>query len=100
MIRTLVFIVAMVSSFALVASSISIAQIVFAQQIAMDVNRPAGDKPFGGEKIGTVTIIPNGHVVNIVASMSSAPDQGKVWEAWFVDAGGSGYKLSLGEFAK
>ena len=39
-------------------------------------------------------------MVNIVASMSSAPDQGKVWEAWFVDAGGSGYKLSLGEFAK
>jgi hypothetical protein len=98
--RTLVFIVAIVSSFALVASSISIGRLVLAQQIAMDVTRPAGDKPFGGEKIGTLTIIPNGHVVDIVANMSSAPDQGKVWEGWFVDAGGSGYKLSLGEFAK
>src|SRR6266540_500421 len=99
MMRTLVFIVA-IASFALVASSISIAQLVLAQQIAMDVTRPVGDKPFGGEKIGTVTIIPNGHVVDIVANMSSASDQGKVWEGWFVDAGGSGYKLSLGEFAK
>lgn len=61
--RTLVFIVAIVSSFALAASSISIAQLVLAQQIAMDVTKPAGDKPFGGEKIGTVTIIPNGHAI-------------------------------------
>jgi hypothetical protein len=32
--------------------------------------------------------------------MSAPPDNGKVWEGWLVDQGGSGYKLSLGEFAK
>ncbi|HEX9319062.1 MAG TPA: anti-sigma factor [Nitrososphaeraceae archaeon] len=70
------------------------------QQLVVDITKPTIDKPFGGEKIGQATIIPNGHVVTIVANMSSEPGQGKVWEGWFVDAGGSDYKLSLGEFAK
>ena len=32
--------------------------------------------------------------------MSAPPAEGKVYEGWFVDDGGSGYKLSLGEFPK
>ena len=32
--------------------------------------------------------------------MSAPPGEGKVFEGWFVDDGGSGYKLSLGEFSK
>jgi hypothetical protein len=28
------------------------------------------------------------------------PDEGKVREGWLVDAGGSGYMLSLGEFTQ
>ena len=32
--------------------------------------------------------------------MSAPPADGKVYEGWFVDDGGSGYKLSLGEFSK
>lgn len=87
-------------SVALIASSLSIAQLVLAQQLTMDVTKPSGDKPFGGEKIGTVRITPNGHVLTILANMSAPPDNGKVWEGWLVDDGGSGYKLSLGEFAK
>jgi hypothetical protein len=39
-------------------------------------------------------------VVDIVTNVTAPPDAGKVWEGWFVDDGGSGYNLSLGEFAK
>ena len=98
--KSVVILVAIASSLALIASSFSIAQLVVAQQIAMDITKPAGDKPFGGAKIGTIAITPNGHIVDIVANVTAPPDAGKVWEGWFVDDGGSGYKLSLGEFAK
>ena len=92
--------IAVVILLALIVSSLSIAQLALAQQLTMDVTKPSGDKPFGGDKIGTVRITPNGHVLTIFANMSSPPDKGKVWEGWLVDEGGSGYKLSLGEFAK
>jgi hypothetical protein len=92
---------AIATMLALIVGSFSIAQLAVAQQIGMDLTKPSGDKPYGGEKIGTVTIIPKGHVLDIVANMSSPPDAGKVWEGWLVDDdGGSGYKLSVGEFAK
>lgn len=85
----------------LITSTFSMVQLVSAQQqIVVDITKPSLYKPFGGEKIGQATIIPNGCVVTVIANISSNPDQGKVWEGWFVDAGGSGYKLSLGEFAK
>ena len=45
-------------------------------------------------------IVPKEHVVWVTANMSAPPANGKVFEGWFVDDGGSGYKLSLGEFAK
>ena len=32
--------------------------------------------------------------------MNSQPTNGMVYEGWLVDDGGSGYKLSLGEFLK
>lgn len=67
-------------SVALIASSLSIAQLALAQQLTMDVTKPSGDKPFGGEKVGTVRITPNGHVLTILANMSAPPDNGKVWE--------------------
>jgi hypothetical protein len=100
MIKSIALFIAVATSVALIASSLSLAQLARAQQLAMDVTKPSGDKPFGGEKIGTIKITPNGHVLNIVANVSSPPENGKVWEGWFVDEGGSGYKLSLGEFAK
>ena len=50
---------------------------------------------------GTVVIVPNEHVVWVTANVSAPPAEGKVYEGWFVDDdGGSGYNLSLGEFAK
>lgn len=50
--------------------------------------------------MGTVTIVPKEHTVNVVANMTSPPKEGKVFEGWFADVGGSDYKLSLGEFSK
>jgi Anti-sigma-K factor rskA, C-terminal len=91
---------ATVIALVLVAALFTVVQLAHAQQINIDVTKPTGDKPFGGEKIGTVSITPQGHVVKVVGNMTSSPSAGKVYEGWFVDAGGSGYKLSLGEFAK
>jgi hypothetical protein len=101
MIKSVAIFIAVATSVALLISSFSVGQLVRAQQLAMDLTKASGDKPFGGEKIGTVNITPNGHVLTILANMTSPPDNGKVWEGWLVDDdGGSGYKLSLGEFAK
>jgi len=84
----------------IVALSFAVAGLAQAQQINIDVTKPATDKPFGGEKVGTISITPEGHIVHVLANMSAPPSSGKVFEGWFVDAGGSGYKLSLGEFGK
>jgi hypothetical protein len=71
-----------------------------AQQIDIDVTAPANNNPYGGERLGTISITPEGHLVQVVANMTSGPGTGNVYEGWFVDAGGSDYKLSLGEFAE
>ena len=71
-----------------------------AAQQTIDVTASGGGKAFGGEKMGTVTIEPTGHTVHIAANTTAPPNEGKVFEGWLVDEGGSGYKLSLGEFAK
>ena len=84
----------------IIALSFTIAGVAQAQQINIDVTKPASDKPFGGEKVGTISITPEGHIVHLLANMSAPPSSGKVYEGWFVDAGGSAYKLSLGEFGK
>ena len=84
----------------IVALSFAISGVAQAQQINIDVTKPASDKPFGGEKVGTISIIPEGHIVHVLANMSAPPSTGNVYEGWFVDAGGSGYKLSIGEFGK
>ena len=69
-------------------------------QQTFDITSLGGDNGIGGEKIGTLTIEPNGHAIHIMANVTSTPGEGKVYEGWLVDEGGSGYKLSLGEFAK
>jgi len=73
-------------------------QTVEAQSITGDVTRPSGAQPFGGEKVGTVTINSDGNTTNVVADINASPQEGNVFEGWLVDAGGSGYKLSLGQF--
>ena len=86
-----------------------IAQIVVAQNESSDsaqlqtanvtgeLTKPAGGNPYGGEKIGDITISSDGHQTNIKGLVSASPAEGNVYEAWLGDARGSEYKLSLGQ---
>lgn len=65
-----------------------------------DLTKPAGGNPYGGEKIGDITINSDGHQTDIKGLISASPAEGKVYEAWLGDAGGSEYKLSLGQISE
>jgi hypothetical protein len=69
-----------------------------AQNVTGDVTRSSAGEPFGGENIGTVTISSDGNTTNVVADLNATPQEGNVFEGWLVDTGGSGNKLSLGQF--
>jgi hypothetical protein len=85
------------------------AQNVFAQNESADsaqlqtanvtgeLTKPEGGNPYGGEKIGDITISSDGHQTEIKGLVSASPAEGNVYEAWLGDAGGSEYKLSLGQ---
>jgi hypothetical protein len=73
-------------------------QIAEAQQISGDITAASEGQPFGGESMGTVSIDSTGRRTNISADLNDMPEEGNVFEGWLVDAGGSGYKLSLGQF--
>jgi len=89
-----------VTSIALLLTLVAITIPLAQAQMTLDITKAGGDKPYGGEKLGTVLIVPKEHMVSVLANMSAPPAEGKVFEGWFVDDGGSGYKLSLGEFSK
>jgi anti-sigma-K factor RskA len=74
-------------------------QIAEAQQMSGDITAPSGGNPFGGENMGTVNVDSDGNMTNITADFNGSPAEGNVFEGWLVDAGGSGYKLSLGAFS-
>jgi hypothetical protein len=69
-----------------------------AQQNTGDITAASEGQPFGGEKIGTVTIDSDGRRTNVSADINTTPNEGNVFEGWLVDAEGSDYKLSLGQF--
>ncbi|HKG30845.1 MAG TPA: anti-sigma factor, partial [Nitrososphaeraceae archaeon] len=69
-----------------------------AQQNTGDITAASEGQPFGGEKIGTVTVDSDGRRTNVSADINTTPNEGNVYEGWLVDAGGSDYKLSLGQF--
>jgi hypothetical protein len=62
-----------------------------------DLTEAAGGNAFGGQAIGDISINSDGHQTDINGQISSTPAEGNVFEAWLEDAGGSGYKLSLGQ---
>ncbi|HEX5977357.1 MAG TPA: hypothetical protein VFY68_08775 [Nitrososphaeraceae archaeon] len=73
-------------------------QIAVAQQTTGDITAASEGQPFGGEKMGTITIDSDGHRTNVTADLNASPNEGNIFEGWLVDAEGSGYKLSLGQF--
>lgn len=72
-------------------------QIADAQEMSGDITAPAGENPFGGEKMGTIIVDSSGRRTNVSADINAAPKEGNVLEGWLVDEG-STYKLSLGQF--
>jgi hypothetical protein len=73
-------------------------QMAEAQQVSGDITAASGGEPFGGEKMGTVNIDSTGRRTNVSADLNASSSEGNVFEGWLVDAGGSEYKLSLGQF--
>ena len=69
-----------------------------AQQISGDITAASGGEPFGGQQMGTVSIDSTGRRTIVSADINDMPEEGNVFEGWLVDAGGSEYKLSLGQF--
>ena len=89
-----------VSSIILLLTLVAITVPLAHAQMTLNITRADADKPYGGEKLGTVLIVPKEHVLSVTANMSAEPTNGTVYEGWLVDDGGSGYMLSLGEFSK
>jgi hypothetical protein len=83
-----------------ITSTLSLGLPVAHAQQTLDITKSTEGKATGGEKMGTLTVTPEEHFVSIVANLSAPPADGKVFEGWLVDSGGSEYKLSLGEFQK
>ena len=73
-------------------------QLPSAQQISGPITAAEGGEPFGGQEMGTVSIDSTGRRTIISADINDMPEEGNVFEGWLVDAGASGYKLSLGQF--
>jgi hypothetical protein len=71
-----------------------------AANVTGELSKPAGGNPFGGEKIGDITISSDGHQTDIKGLVSASPAEGNVYEAWLHDAGGSDYRLSLGQLSE
>jgi hypothetical protein len=69
-----------------------------AQQISGPITAAEGGEPFGGQEMGTVSIDSTGRRTIVSADINDMPEEGNVFEGWLVDAGGSEYKLSLGQF--
>ena len=89
-----------VSSIILLLTLVAVTVPLAHAQMTLNITRADADKSYGGEKLGTVLIVPKEHVLSVTAKMSSQPTNGTVYEGWLVDYRGSGYKLSLGEFSK
>jgi hypothetical protein len=83
-----------------ITATLSLGLPVAHAQQTVDITKATEGKATGGEKTGTLTVTHEDHTVSIVGNMTAPPAEGKVFEGWLVDSGGSEYKLSLGEFAK
>ena len=72
---------------------------VYASPITLDVHKSKNPGPgFGPDKIGTLSIDATGNKMTISSTITVQPKQDKVFEGWLVDAGGSNYKISLGQY--
>ncbi len=61
-----------------------------------DLTAPMGDKPFGGEDVGSYLILVKDHKTFVAAKFDGKVNEGMVLEGWLVDMD-TGYKLSTGQ---
>ena len=59
---------------------------------------PLAESLLEGEKIGSVSIDWTGRRTNVSADLNASCGDGNTFEGWLVDAGGSEYRLILGQF--
>ncbi len=72
---------------------------VKAAPITLDVKKAKNPGPgFTDEKVGTVSIDSNVNKTTISSDVTVKAKPDKAFEGWLVDAGGSNYKLSLGQY--
>jgi hypothetical protein len=57
---------------------------------------PSNGNPFGGNQVGTFSVLSDGSQTSIFAHVDLVASEGSVLEGWLVDEG-TGYKLSLGQ---
>ena len=70
-----------------VADTIMDIQEAEAQQNPGDITAASEGQPFGGEKMGTVTVDSDGRRTNVSADINTTPNEGNVFEGWLLDAG-------------
>jgi hypothetical protein len=69
-----------------------------AQKHTGNITAASEGQPFGGEKMGTITIDSDCRRTNVTANINASSNEGNVHEGSLEDEDGSGYKLSLGQF--
>ena len=88
--------IAAIIAVSLIANINFVNQEAFAQEtIEGKLTTPSGDKPFGGDDVGTIEIEYDKNNVSIMAKLNKSPSEGMVFEGWLVDPD-TGYKLSTG----
>ena len=88
--------IAAILAVSLIANTNLVNQEAFAQEkIEGKLTAPSGDKPFGGNDVGTIEIEYDKNNVSIMAELNKSPSEGMVFEGWLVDLD-TGYKLSTG----
>ena len=98
--KSISIVIVWVSSIIILLTLVAITVPLAHARTTLNITRADAERPYGGEELGTVVIVPKDHVLSLTANMRSQPINGTVYEGWLVDDGGSGYKLSLGEFSK
>jgi hypothetical protein len=65
-------------------------------RISGTLTAPSNGNPFGGDQVGTFSVLSDGSQTSIFAHVDLVASEGSVLEGWLVDAG-TDYKLSLGQ---
>ena len=79
-----------VTSIALLLTLVAVTVPLAHAQMTLDITKAGGDKPYGGERAGNSHYCSKRAYISLTANMRAQPANGKVYEGWLVDDGGSG----------